>query len=76
MALRPRGRAAGGPREAHVAHKARTCGRRPRMSTVHADARVGRHVAGAVGSWRAHGYSEPWLGIGGGNANALLHPTF
>ena len=76
VALRPRGRAAGGPREAHVAHRARTRGRRPRVSTVHADACVGRHMAGAVGSWRAHGYSGSWLGIGGGNANALPHPTF
>ena len=32
MAMRPRGRAAGGPREAHVAHRARTRGRRPRVS--------------------------------------------
>ena len=31
-ALRPRGRAAGGPREAQVAHKARTRGRRLRGS--------------------------------------------
>ena len=41
-ALRPRGRAAGGPREAHVAHMAqtRTRGRRPRVSTrVHASPR-------------------------------------
>ena len=46
-ALRPRGRAAGGPREAQVAHRVRTRGRRPRVSTrVHADARVGRPVAG------------------------------
>ena len=46
-ALRPRGRAAGGPREAQVAHRARTRGRRPRVSMrVHADARVGHHVAG------------------------------
>ena len=45
-ALRPRGRAAGGPRKAQMAHRARTCGRRPRVSMrVHADARVGRHVA-------------------------------
>ena len=76
-ALRPRGRAVGGPREAQVAHKARTLGRRPHVSTrFHADAREGHHVAGKVGSWRAHGYSGPWLGIGGGNANALPHPTF
>ena len=33
VALRPRGRAAGGPREVQVAHRARTRGRRPRVST-------------------------------------------
>ena len=33
VALRPCGRAAGGPREAHGAHRARTRGRRPRVST-------------------------------------------
>ena len=45
-ALRPRGRAAGGPREAQVAHRTLTRGRRPRVSTwVHGDARVGSHVA-------------------------------
>ena len=53
-ALRPHGRAASGPREAqmaHKAHKARTRGRRPRVSTrVHADAREGRHVAGGLAS--------------------------
>ena len=39
MVLRPRGRTAGGPREAH---RARTCGRRPtRIHAVHADAREG-----------------------------------
>ena len=37
VALRPLGRATGGPREAQVAHRARTRGRRPRVSTrVHA----------------------------------------
>ena len=42
-ALRPHGRAAGGLRGAH---RARTRGRRPRVSTrVHVGARVGRHVA-------------------------------
>ena len=45
-ALRPCGRAAGGPREAQVAVRARTHGRKPHMSTrVHVDARVGCHVA-------------------------------
>ena len=36
-----------GPCEAQVAHRARTCGRRPRVSTRdHTDARVGCHMAG------------------------------
>ena len=43
MALRPRGRATGGPRKAH---RARTRGKRPHVSTrVHVGARVGRQVA-------------------------------
>ena len=46
-----------------------------RSTQVHVGARVGHHVADEVGSWRAHGYSGPWLGIGGGNANALPRPT-
>ena len=46
-----------------------------RSTQVHVGAHVGRHVAGEVGSWRAHRYSGPWLGIGGGNANALPRPT-
>ena len=59
-ALRPRGRAVGGPREAQVVHMARTRGRRPLVSTrVHADAREGHHVAGKVGKWRAHGLVGP-----------------
>ena len=33
VALRPRGKAAGGPREAQVAPRTRTHGRRPRVST-------------------------------------------
>ena len=42
VALRPRGRTTGGPREAQVVHRARTRGKRPRVSTrVHADAREG-----------------------------------
>ena len=54
-ALRPRGRAAGGPRESQVAHRAQTRGKRPRVSTrVHADARVGHHVAG-----EGSAYGEP-----------------
>ena len=64
-ALRPRGKAMGGQREAQVAHRAQTRGRRPRVSTwVHADACEGRHVAGKVSNWRAHEYSGPWLGSG------------
>ena len=42
VALRPHGRATGGSRKAQVAHRARTRGRRPRVSArVHADAREG-----------------------------------
>ena len=48
-ALRPRGRAAGGPHKEQVAYRARTRGRRPRVSTwVHADARVGCHMVGGL----------------------------
>ena len=54
-ALRPRGKAAGRPREAQVVHRARTRGRRPRVSTrVHADACVGCHMARGFGIWRAY----------------------
>ena len=46
-ALRPRGKAAGGPHEVQVAHRAWTCGKRPHVSSrVHADACEGHHVAG------------------------------
>ena len=47
-----------------------------RCTRVHADARVGRHVA--KGGWQLEGprVSGPWLGDWGGNANALPHPTF
>ena len=48
------------------------------MSTrVHADARVGRHVAGGGGGWHMDGprVSGPWLGVWGGNANALPRPN-
>ena len=46
VALRPRGRAAGCPREAQVPHRTPTHGRRPRVSTgVHADGREGHHIA-------------------------------
>ena len=64
-ALRPRDRAAGGPREAQEVHRARTHGRRPRVSTrVLADTRVGRQVARGVGIWRAHGLVGPGKMIG------------
>ena len=46
MSLRPRGKAAHGPREAQVEQ---TRGTRPRGSTrVHVDAREGRHMAGGL----------------------------
>ena len=66
MALRPRGRATAGPREAHVAL---TRGKRPR-GRVHVGAREGRHVAcggGGVRIWKAHGYSGALVREGGGN---------
>ena len=60
MALRPRDKAAGGPREAQAVHRERTRGRRPRVSTqVHADAREGHHMACEIGIWRAHGLVGP-----------------
>ena len=65
VALRPRGRAMAGPREAQVAL---TRGRRPR-GRVHVGARVGHHVAGKDGSRRAHRYSATLVREGGGNAN-------
>ena len=58
--LRPRARAAGGPREAQVAHRARTRGRTPRVSTPVLAATVwgatwqgGCHLAGprVSGPW-------------------------
>ena len=48
--LRPRGRAARGPREAKEAHKAQTRGRRPRVSTRPRGRPCGRHLG--EGAWR------------------------
>ena len=45
VTLRPRGKAAGGPHEAQVAHKAQTWPESTQSTRVHADAREGRHVA-------------------------------
>ena len=71
LALRPRVRAARGPREAQVA---RTCDRRPSGSTR-------TPLRGATwqsGGWRVKGprVSGPWLGDWGGKANALPRPIF
>ena len=67
----PRGKAARGPREAHVA---KTRGKRPRTSTR-------TPVRGAMwlsGGWRVKGprVSGPWLEYWGSNAIALTHPIF
>ena len=71
VALRPRGRATAGPREAQVALMR---GRRPR-GRIHMGARVVRHVAGEDGSRRAHGYSGALVRVGGGNAiDSQLRP--
>ena len=46
------------------------------MSTrVHVGSRVGRHVAGGR-QMEGPRVSRPWLGISGGNVNALPRPTF
>ena len=71
MARRPCGRATAGPRKAQAAL---TCGKRPRRR-VHADAREGRHVACGLAYGGPTGIVGHWLGIGGGNANALPHPN-
>ena len=75
VALRPRGRAMTGPREAQVAL---TRGRRP-SRRVHIDACEGRHVAcgGEVCIWRAHGCSGALVREGGGNAiTSQLRPPY
>ena len=60
-ALRPRGRAAGGPREAQEAHKARTRGRRPCVSTGPRGRPCGA-PRGRRGCWQVKGQrvSGPW----------------
>ena len=72
-ALRPRDRATGGPRGAQEAQRARTRGKRPR---VHVGARVGRHVAGEVGIWRAHGLVGPSLEFGAVTQMRFHTPPF
>ena len=59
MALRPRGRAAHGPREEQVARVARTRGRRPRRSTRMPVRGATWREGGGVGNWRAHGLVDP-----------------
>ena len=72
-ALRPRGRAAGGPREAQAAHRARTHGRRPLVSTR-------TPVWGAtwqgVSRWRAHGLVGPGKMIGAVTRKRYTAPQF
>ena len=59
-ALRPCGRAAGGPREAQEAHKARTRGRMPRVSTQPCGRPCGHHVAGEGRQMEGPRVSGPW----------------
>ena len=76
-ALRPHGRVVGVPREAQVAHRTRTRGRRPRVSTqVHADACVGRHVAMGANIWRAHGLVGPGKKFGAVTQMRYRAPIF
>ena len=60
VALRPRGKAAGGPREAQEAHRARTRGRRPRVSMR--SMRMPLRAPHGEGGWRVKGpgVSGPW----------------
>ena len=60
MALRPRGRAAGGPGEAQEAHRAQTRGRRPHVSTQSTGTPV--RAPRGEGGWRVKGprVSGPW----------------
>ena len=69
-ALRPRGRTECGPREAQAV---RTRGRRPRGSTW----TPMRGATWQSGGWHLEGprVSGPWLGVWGGNANALPRPN-
>ena len=76
-ALRPRGRAVCGPRKAQEAHRARTRGRRPHVSMrVCVGARVGCHVAGEVGRWRAHELVGPGLEFGAVTQMRYCAPPF
>ena len=78
-ATRPWGHVAG-PRVAHARRRWRT-GRGhvagghacPR---VHANARVGRHVAGRVGRWRAHGLVGPCKIVGAVTRKRYTAPYF
>ena len=50
-----------GPREAQVAHRVRTRGRQPHVSTrVHADTREGNHVARGGMASEGPRVSGPW----------------
>ena len=59
-ALRPRGRAAGGPRGAQEAPRRDHVARGHATMQDHVGACVGAPRGRGVRSWRAHGYSGPW----------------
>ena len=62
---------------AQEAHRARTRGKRPRVSTqVHVDARVGHHVASEVGRCRAHGIVGPGKELGAVTQKRYRTPLF
>ena len=75
-ALRPRGRAAGGPREVQEAHRARTRGRRPRMSTRPCGRPCGAPHGRGVGIWRAHGLVGPGKIVGAVTRKRYTAPQF
>ena len=75
-ALRPCGIAVGGPREAEVAHRARTRGRRPRLSTGPCGRPCGAPRGREGREMEGPRVSAPWLGDSYDNANALPCLTF
>ena len=61
-ALRPRGRATGGPRGAQVAHRVRTCGNRPHVSTGPRGRPCGAPRGREGRQMEGPRVSGPWLG--------------
>ena len=77
MALRPRGRAAGGPCEAQEAHRTQTRGRRPHVSTRPRGRPCGvPRGRWGVSIWRAHGILGPGKIVGAVTRKHYTAPIF